>query len=71
MTKTQDQQSPVFCNAFRLKADIRRLPVARERRDNGSTTKKCDEFPSPHGFARAKDFVGYEKNAKRPPGKSR
>jgi hypothetical protein len=20
-----------------------------------STTKKCDEFPSPHGFARAKD----------------
>ncbi|MGB8632736.1 MAG: hypothetical protein WCD69_25720, partial [Xanthobacteraceae bacterium] len=24
--------------------------------------KNCDEFPSPHGFARAKDHIGYEKN---------
>src|SRR5262249_48151062 len=23
---------------------------------------KCDEFPSPHGFAHAKDHLGYERN---------
>src|SRR5262249_14454353 len=23
---------------------------------------KCDEFPSPHGFAPAKDHLGYERN---------
>jgi hypothetical protein len=28
----------------------------------GGTAKKCDEFPSPHGFARAEDYIGYRKN---------
>jgi hypothetical protein len=28
----------------------------------GGTADKCDEFPSPHGFARAEDYIGYEKN---------
>jgi hypothetical protein len=26
-----------------------------ERRRCGSAANKCDEFPSPHGFARAED----------------
>ena len=25
----------------------------------GSAAKKYDEFPSPHGFARAEDYIGY------------
>jgi hypothetical protein len=25
-------------------------------------TQECNEFPSPHGFARARDYIGYEKN---------
>jgi len=34
----------------------------RERPRHGGATNKCNEFPSPHGFARAKDYIGYEKN---------
>jgi len=30
-----------------------------ERPGYGSTTKKCDEAPSSHGFAHAEDTVGY------------
>jgi hypothetical protein len=33
-----------------------------ERPCNGRTADKCDKFPSPHGFARAEDTIGYEKN---------
>jgi hypothetical protein len=25
----------------------------------GRATKKCDDFPSPHGLAHAKDYIGY------------
>jgi hypothetical protein len=32
------------------------------RTAGGGTTKKCDEFPSPHGFARAEDYIGHRKN---------
>jgi hypothetical protein len=28
----------------------------------GDAADKYDEFPSPHGLARAKDYIGYEKN---------
>jgi hypothetical protein len=28
----------------------------------GSTTKKCDEFPSPHDIAHAEDYIGHEEN---------
>ena len=41
---------------------VQRLRLRRERPCSGSATKKCDEFPSPHGFAPAKDYIGYEKN---------
>jgi hypothetical protein len=35
---------------------------ARDQRPRyGGSTDKCDEFPSPHGFAHAKDYIGYEK----------
>jgi hypothetical protein len=46
------------------KADQRYCSLLRaygERPGYGSTTKKCDEFPSPHAFARAEDRVGYAK----------
>ena len=42
---------------------VQRLRLRRERPYSGSATKKCDEFPSPHGFAPAKDYIGYEKVA--------
>src|SRR5215469_6696002 len=38
-----------------------RRPLAT-RTAAGSTTKKCDEFPSPHDVARAEDYIGYAKN---------
>jgi hypothetical protein len=34
----------------------------RQRPHRGGTADKCNEFPSPHGFARAEDYIGYEKN---------
>jgi hypothetical protein len=34
----------------------------RERPRCGGTADKYDKFPSPHGFARAEDTIGYEKN---------
>jgi hypothetical protein len=40
----------------------RLLPPRRERPCCGGAAEKCDEFPSPHGFARAEDTIGYEKN---------
>jgi hypothetical protein len=36
--------------------------LLRSRRDlpyGGRATKKCDDFPSPHGLAHAKDYIGY------------
>jgi hypothetical protein len=33
-----------------------------ERPRRGGNADKCDEFPSPHGFARAEDYIGYEQN---------
>jgi hypothetical protein len=41
---------------------LTRLRANGERPCNGSSAGKCDEFPSPHGFARAEDYIGYEKN---------
>src|SRR6516165_8864356 len=47
---------------------ILRAPAMRSRRRFPGqrimlrTADKCDEFPSPHGFACAEDTVGYEKN---------
>ena len=38
------------------------LRARRERPRNGRTTDKCDKFRSPHGFARAEDYIGYRKN---------
>jgi hypothetical protein len=40
----------------------RLLRARRERPRRGGTAGKCDKFPSPHGFARAEDYIGYEKN---------
>jgi hypothetical protein len=40
----------------------RLLRTRYERPCNGRTANKCDEFPSPHGFARAEDYIGYQKN---------
>jgi hypothetical protein len=37
------------------------LSARRVRPRHRSAADKCDEFPSPHGFARAKDYIGYEK----------
>ena len=34
------------------------LRARRKRPRNGRTTDKCDELPSPHGFARAEDYIG-------------
>ena len=44
------------------KSDHRLLRPSRDGPSRRSTTKKCDEFPSPHGFTRAEDYVGYEKS---------
>ena len=44
------------------KADQRDCSLLRARRERpygGRGTKKCDKFPSPHGFARAEDYIGY------------
>jgi len=42
----------------------RRLFRTRRKRprSGGGTADKCDEFPSPHGFARAEDYIGCENN---------
>src|SRR6516225_9218637 len=40
----------------------RLLRPRRKRPCNGRTADKCNEFPSPHGFARAEDHIGYQKN---------
>jgi len=32
-----------------------------ERPNGCRATKKYDKFPSPHGFARAEDYIGYQK----------
>jgi hypothetical protein len=29
------------------------------KRAGSNTAYKCDEFPSPHGFARAEDYIAY------------
>jgi hypothetical protein len=35
----------------------------REERPRGNDPrKKFDEFPPPHGFTRAKNYIGHEKN---------
>jgi hypothetical protein len=34
--------------------------IPRRPRD-GTTADKCDEFPSPHGLARAKDYIGIKR----------
>jgi len=47
------------------KSDHRHRRLLRPRRDGPccrSTTKNCDEFPSPHGFTRAEDYIGCENN---------
>jgi hypothetical protein len=36
-------------------------PRGRRPRSGRATADKYDEFPSPHGFARAEDHIGYEK----------
>jgi len=38
------------------------LRAHRKRPRRGGAADKCDEFPSPHGFARAEDYIGYEQN---------
>ena len=38
------------------------LGPERQRPRRGGAADKCDEFPSPHGITRAKDYIGYEKN---------
>jgi hypothetical protein len=40
----------------------RLLRAHGERPRCGGAADKCDKFPSPHGFARAEDYVGYRKN---------
>jgi hypothetical protein len=37
------------------------LRPRRKRPRYGGATDKCDELPSPHGFTRAKDYIGYGK----------
>jgi hypothetical protein len=40
----------------------RRLLRARHKRPRcGSATQECDEFPSPHGLAHAKDYIGIKR----------
>jgi hypothetical protein len=38
------------------------LCVRGQRPRRSGAADKCYEFPSPHGFAHAKDYIGYEKN---------
>jgi len=38
------------------------LRVRDERPRCGGAADKCDKFPSPHGFARAEDYIGYQKD---------
>jgi hypothetical protein len=47
----------------RKTAHLRGLLRARHEwpRHDGAADK-CDKFPSPHGFARAEDYIGYRKN---------
>jgi hypothetical protein len=45
-------------NAPRLATLLR---PRRERPRCGGNANKCDKFPSPHRFAHAEDYVGYEK----------
>src|SRR6516165_10971571 len=46
---------------------ILRAPAMRSRRASPGqrimlrTADRCDEFPSPHGFAFAEDHIGYER----------
>jgi hypothetical protein len=42
--------------------DWRLLRVRAQRPGVSSATNKYDEFPSPHGFAPAEDYIGYAKN---------
>jgi hypothetical protein len=37
------------------------LRTRHKRPRSGNAIEKYDEFPSPHGFARAEDHIGYEK----------
>ena len=50
MSPTEGTPIPGFCA----------LRDARPR--CGNAADKCDRFPSPHGFARAEDHVGYQKH---------
>jgi hypothetical protein len=38
------------------------LGERRNRPRGCRSADKCYEFPSPHGFARAEDYIGYEEN---------
>jgi hypothetical protein len=40
----------------------RRRSSRRQRPCNRDAAAKSDYFPSPHGFARAKDYIGYKQN---------
>jgi hypothetical protein len=40
----------------------RLLRACRQRPRHSGAADKCNKFPSPHGFARAKDYIGYEQN---------
>jgi hypothetical protein len=51
--------------AHKQGADSINSRLLRERREwprGSGTADECDEFPSSHGFARAEDYIGYEKN---------
>jgi hypothetical protein len=55
------QRPRVTCCEGRIqKADHRHrlLRTHSERPRRGGTADNCDEFPSPHGFARAEDYIG-------------
>jgi hypothetical protein len=44
--------------------DYRRIWLLRARNQRprqSRANENCDEFPSPHGFAHAEDYIGYEK----------
>src|SRR5262249_61714305 len=41
----------------------RLLRTPPERPRYGGATDKCNEFPSPHGFARAQDYIGYQRKS--------
>jgi hypothetical protein len=38
------------------------LTAAGNENRRPAATKKCDEFPSPHDVARAKDYIGHEED---------